>query len=71
MLLVLLVDHKGLLVQPMLGSDLWDLRGVVVLQLVNVPNDLSLVCTDGGEKEEVLEVAVVAEGSRFDDDLFE
>ena len=69
--LVLLVDHKGLFVQPMLGSDLRNLCDVVVLQLVNVPNDLALICPDGGKKQEVLEIAVVTEGRRLDYDLFE
>jgi len=70
-LFVLLVDHKRLLVQPMLGSDLRDLSGIVVLQLVDVSDDLALVCTDGSKKQEVLEVAVVAEGRRLDDNLLE
>jgi len=70
-LLVLLVDHKRLLVQSMLGSDLWDLGDVVVLQLVDVSDDLALVCTDGCKKQEVLEVTVVAEGGRLDDYLLQ
>ena len=70
-LLVLLVDHERLFIQPMLGSNLWDLGGIVVLQFVDVADDLAFVCTDGSEKQEVLEVAVVAEGRRLDDDLFQ
>ena len=49
-LFVLLVDHERLLVQSMLGSDLRDLGGIVVLQLVDVPDDLALVRTDGSEE---------------------
>lgn len=70
-LLVLLVDRERLFVQPMLGSNLWDLGGIVILQFVDVADDLPFVCTDGSEKQEVLEVAVVTEGRRFDDDLFQ
>jgi len=70
-LIVLLVDHERLFIQPVLGSDLWDLGGIVILQFVDVADDLPFVRTDSGEKQEVLEVAVVAEGRRFDDDLFQ
>ena len=61
MLFALLVDHERL-VQSMLGSDLEDLGGVVVLQLVDVSDNLALICTDGSEEQGVLEIAVVAEG---------
>ena len=70
-LFVLLVDHERLLVQSMLGSDLRDLGGIVVLQLVDVPDDLALVRTDGSEEQEVLEITVVAERRGFDYDLLE
>ena len=49
-LFVLLVDHERLLVQSMLGGDLRDFGGIVILQLVDVPDDLTLVCTDGGKE---------------------
>ena len=70
-LFVLLVDHERLLVQSMLGSDLRDFGGVVILQLVDVSNDLTLVCTDGGKEQEVLQIAVVAEGRGLDNDLLQ
>lgn len=70
-LLVLLVDHKRLLIQSMLDSDLRDLSGIVVLQLVDISDDLSLVRTDSSKEHEVLEIAVVAEGRGLDDDLLE
>jgi hypothetical protein len=70
-LLVLLVDHERLLVQSMLGGNLRDLDDIVVLQLVDVPDDLALVCTDGSKEQEVLEIPVVAEGRGFNDDLLE
>jgi len=68
-LLVLLVDHERLLVQSVLGSNLWDLGGIVILQLVDVSDDFTLVCTDGGKEQEILQIAVVAEGRGLDDDL--
>lgn len=70
-LLVLFVDHECFLKQSMLGSDLRDLRGIVVLQLVDVSDNLSLVRTDSRKEHEVLEIAVVAEGRGLDDDLLE
>ena len=54
MFFVLLVDHERLLIQSMLGSDLGDFGGIVILQLVDVSDDLTLVCTDGGKEQEVL-----------------
>lgn len=70
-LLVLFVDHECFLKQSMLGSDLRDLRGIVVLQLVDVSDNLSLVRADSRKEHEVLEIAVVAEGRGLDDDLLE
>ena len=70
-LFVLLVDHERLLVQSMLGSDLRDFGGVVVLQLVDVPDDLALVRTDGSEEQQVLEITIVAEGRGLDDYLLQ
>ena len=54
MFFVLLVDHERLLIQSMLSSDLGDFGGIVILQLVDVSDDLTLVCTDGGKEQEVL-----------------
>ena len=71
MLFVLLVDHERFLVQSMLGSNLRDLGGIIVLQFVDVPDNFALVCTDGGEKQQVLKIAVVTEGRRLDDYLLE
>ena len=45
----------------MVNSDLRNLSDVVVLELVDVPNDLALVSANGSEHEQVLEVLVVAE----------
>jgi len=71
MFFVLLVNHERLLVQPMLGSDLRDLGGIIILQLVDVSDDFTLVCTDGSKEQEVLKIAVVAEGRGLDDDLLQ
>ena len=62
MLFVLLVDHERFLVQSMLGSNLRNLGGIIVLQFIDVPDNFALVFTDGGEKQEVLGISVVAEG---------
>ena len=58
---LLLVDEEGLLIQAVLGGDLRDLTGVIVLQLVNVADHLALVRANGSEHEKILEVAVLAE----------
>ena len=62
MLFVLLVDHERFLVQSMLGSNLRNLGGIIVLQFIDVPDNFALVFTDGGEKQEVLGISAVAEG---------
>lgn len=41
------------------------------MQLVDVSDHLSLVCADGGKEQEVLEIAVIAEGRGLDDDLLQ
>lgn len=69
--LVLLVDEEGFLVQAVVNRNLGNLIRVVVLELVNVANHLALVCTDGSEHEEVLEVLVLVEWRRLQDNLLE
>lgn len=46
MLIVFLVDCQGLFIQSMIGCNLCNLSGVIVLELVDVANDLTLVCAD-------------------------
>jgi hypothetical protein len=46
MLIVFLVDRQCLLIQSMISRNLCYLSGVVVLKLVDVANDLPLVCAD-------------------------
>jgi hypothetical protein len=58
MLVILLIDRKGLLVQAMISDDL---PGIVILQLVDVANNLTLLGANGCQKEQVLQVLVVAE----------
>ena len=55
----------------MVNSDLRNLSDIVVLELVDVPNDLALVSANGSEHEQVLEVLVVAERRRLNDNLLE
>ena len=64
-LVVFLEDEERLLVQPVLDRDLGDLCNVVVLELIDVADDLALVRADRSEHEQVLQVAVVAEGRRL------
>ena len=71
MLFVLLIDRERLLEQAMLRRNPRNLVDVVVLELVDVADDLALVGADGGEQEQVLQVAVVAEGRRLYDDLLQ
>lgn len=69
--LVLLVDEEGLLVQAVVDRDLGNLVRIVVLQLVNVADHFTLVSTDGSEHEEVLEVLVLIKWRRLQDNLLE
>ena len=71
MLVVLLVNRQGFLIQAMFGCDLGDITGIVVLQLVDVTDDLPFVCPDGRQQQEILKVLVVTEGRRLDDYLLE
>lgn len=71
MLFVLLVDGQGLLIQTVLGGDLGNFIRIVVLQLVDVANDFALVSAHSREEQEVLQVAVLAEGGWFDNDFLQ
>ena len=71
MLLVLLVDRKRFLVQPVVSGNLRNFRAVVVLELVDVVDNLALVRTDRCQQHQVLEVAVLAEGRGLNDDLLQ
>jgi hypothetical protein len=55
----------------MLSGDASYLGDVVVLELVDVPDDLALVRADRREQKQVLQVLVVAERRWLDDDLLE
>lgn len=69
MLLVFLVDRQCLFIQPMIRRNLGNLPGVVVLELVDIANDLALVCADCSQEQKVLEVTVVAKWRGLDDNL--
>lgn len=70
-LIVLVVDGEGLLVQTLLDGDPRDLLGVVVLKLVDVPNNLALVGSDGRQEQKVLERPVVRERRGLEDNFLE
>eukprot|EP00906_Rhabdomonas_costata_P003375 RCo005161 len=57
----LLVDGEGLLEEVRTLRDLRDVRGVVVVQAVNIVHHAVLGRLNGGEDEQVLEVAIVLE----------
>ncbi len=70
-ILILLVDEEGFLVQAVVDRDLGNLVRIVVLELVNVADHLTLVRTDGSEHEQVLEVLVLVKRRRFQDNFLE
>ena len=70
-LLVLLVDEEGFLVQAVFRSDPCNVGNVVVGELVDVAHDLALVGTNRGKHQQVLQVLVLAERRRLQDDLLE
>ena len=55
----------------MVSRNLGNVTGIVVLQLVDVPDDLSFVRADGGKEQKVLQVLVVAERRFLNDDLLQ
>lgn len=71
MLLVLLVDREGLFVQLVLRRNLGDLVRIVVLEFADVADNFALVGANGGQQQEVLQVTVVTEGGRLDDDFLQ
>lgn len=62
MLIVFLVDRQCFLVKTMIGGNFGNLSGIVILQLVDVSNNLALLGPNSCQKEEVLQVLIVAEG---------
>ncbi|KAI3480029.1 hypothetical protein L1887_57805 [Cichorium endivia] len=64
-------DAEGLLVEAVVDGDLGDLLDIIAVEAVDIVHHLALVGADGGEQQEVLEAAVVAERRRLEDDLFE
>ena len=71
MLLVLLVDEEGLLIQAVLGGNLRNLTDVVVFEFVDIVNDLALVRPDCRQHEEILEVLIIREWRWLEDDLLQ
>jgi hypothetical protein len=70
-LFVFLVDSQRFLVELMLYSNLRNLAGVVILQLVDIIDHLSFVSPDRRQKQEILEVFVVTERRRLDNNLLQ
>ena len=68
---VLLVKRERLLMQTMLDGNVGDLDDIEAVQLVDVVHDAALVGANGGQEEQLLQVAIVAEGGRLEDDLLE
>jgi hypothetical protein len=71
MLLMLPVNRQCFLIKTVLSGNSCDISSVVVLKLVDIANNLALVSANGSEEKEVLEILVVAEWRRFDDDFFQ
>ncbi|PNY29194.1 Uncharacterized protein TCAP_00893 [Tolypocladium capitatum] len=67
----LLVDLESLLKQTHIYARGGNLVGAVSVQLVDVVHHTRLVCLGGGEQEQVLQVLVVTEGRRLQNNLLE
>lgn len=50
-------DGEGLLKELIANSNVGNVRGIIVVQAVNVLHDTSAVCFDGGQDEQVLKVS--------------
>ena len=68
-LIVPLVDRQCLFIQPMVGGNLGNLPGIIILQLVDVAYNFALLSSNSRQKKEVLQVCVVAEWRGLNDDL--
>ena len=62
MFVVFLVNRERFFEETMFSSDLRNLPGVVVLELVNISNNLSFVRADCSQQKEILQVTIIAEG---------
>lgn len=60
-LVVLLIDSECLLEETVVRSNLGDLTRVVILELIDITDNLALIGTDSSKKQEILQVAIVAE----------
>ncbi|GJC99267.1 hypothetical protein ColKHC_08093 [Colletotrichum higginsianum] len=67
----LLIDLEGLLVKTDFDTSGRNVGSAEVVQAVDVVHNLTLVCLGSGEEKQVLEVGVVAERRRLQDDLLE
>ena len=67
----LLEDGEGLLKQTRSDGNIGNIRGVVVVEAVDVVHNACAVSLDGGQDEQVLEVAVASELVTLNDDLLE
>jgi len=73
MLVKLLVDAKGLLIESvlLLLTDLGKLVSVVVIKSVDVVHNFLLLGLNSGKNEQVLEVFIVGKARIVEDNLFE
>ena len=71
MLVVFLVDGQSFFIETMLNSNFGNVSNFVVLKLIDVSNNFAFISTNCREKKKVLEVFVVAEWGRLDDNLLQ
>ena len=71
MLVVLLVNSQSFFIETMLDSNFGNVRNFIVLKFIDVSNDFAFISTNCSEKEEVLEIFVLAERGRLDDNLLQ
>ena len=65
MLFVFLINRESFFVETMIRGNSSNFPFVIILQLVDITNDLSLVGAYGSEQQQILEVSVVAEWRRL------
>jgi hypothetical protein len=68
-LFVFLIDRAGLFVETVICGNSGNFPFVIILQLVDITDDLSLVGAYGSEKQQVLKVPVVTEWRGFENNL--
>lgn len=71
MLIVFLVDSKGLFIQAVLGGDPGNFAVVIRVEFLDISDNFTTVGEDSSKEEKILKVLVLVEWRRFENDLLQ